>query len=128
MLTSSKIIFADASYNNGIAGISCILTNNGENVLNFDTKKIKAQTPLYAELMAIRLGVQMAYNNDSYVLFTDSLTAANLVSNKSECPIKYKNLVSDIQRFSDKVHVEWISRENNKIADALSVFASRRLH
>lgn len=130
MFSSCNTIYCDASFHNNEAGIACLALNKSGDIIDIKTSKKKATTPIEAELLAILKATYMASNittskEENVVIFTDNLSAANFINRNNKCSKKYLNIVRRIQN-QENISIKWIDREQNKKADALAVFASRR--
>lgn len=131
MSTDFLSVFTDASFCEGIAGIACIVKNNSL-ASAIELKRIKSENVLYAELEAILLGIQTAQKFHKHIkIFSDNQMAVDFVSEHSKCSEMYfpivQTIIQKIQEYQEyDVDIHWISRNENKQADALAVYAARR--
>ena len=133
---SFVILFSDASFSCGKAGLACIATTDGINVIEVSTKQEDAIDVVYAELLAIRENIRLAnrfcHPGEPVELISDCTIAVNLLTSATRIPQSYESLVATI--LADKaslesktpVSIKWGSRNGNTKADALAVLASRR--
>ena len=122
------ILYSDASYANGKAGIACIAFSKTGKVIASSTRQCDAFDVVSAELQGILECVKLAHrisakHND--IIVSDCAIAVGLIATPYKVPGKYNALVESIVDLKGDLDIEWGGREENSQADALAVLAAR---
>lgn len=119
-------LFCDAAWGlDGEAGLSCVITSDGCEILRILSRKTVTDDAIEAEIRAILLGLESlskkARHMKGVVLYTDNRGVAKAINGVGTTT--HMDLIEEVQKKLGRAKVCWIPREENSRADAISVLA-----
>ncbi|KAE8669528.1 hypothetical protein F3Y22_tig00112231pilonHSYRG00194 [Hibiscus syriacus] len=114
-------VVSSTTKNGAIGGV--FSDNEGSWILGFNKTLVILQ-PLHAELWAIYVGLQVAWDHgfELLIIQSDSMEAVNLL-NKPDAhssPLPLVRVIDKIRKQAWVTTIQWISRRGNSHADALA--------
>ena len=122
-------ISSDASFNDGFAGIACVMKTAAGEVIESVTKKQRARDIFVAELKGLLEAAKIAQrysDGNEVVIVSDNQTAVKFINDEAVPPHSYSALVKEIKAHTNNCKVIWRARTDNSQADALASLAYRR--
>ncbi|PON48030.1 Ribonuclease H-like domain containing protein [Parasponia andersonii] len=122
-------VFIDTAFKNNRGAADMVVQNNASQILRLAAQCFKADSPLEAELLALKFGVEScaALNWTNFVFFSDSLKVVNSIASSS-CPVwslLHLSLCICIMSSRLNYSVVWIPRTLNRSTYALASRAFR---
>uniref|UniRef100_A0A803P8J4 RNase H type-1 domain-containing protein n=1 Tax=Cannabis sativa TaxID=3483 RepID=A0A803P8J4_CANSA len=125
-LKANHVIFTDASWKQGKAGLAAIMVNRSDGKWFFRTQSIVASTAMEAELRAILMALEWAIENNwkEIQILSDSQSITQALS-KGVCPPDWKNFnvslkIISLSKLLISCSFTYINRSGNSYADDLA--------
>ncbi|KAK4268336.1 hypothetical protein QN277_025008 [Acacia crassicarpa] len=121
--------FITKSREAGIGGL--IRNSNGQWIFGF-SEPVKVETILHVELLAIKKGLELAWNKGcrNVICETDSKDSLKLIKRASTNVHMFRKVIGEIQKICERkwerVELVHVLREGNQCADYLAKFGSKQ--